>query len=137
MLNNFKIEELVDSATNERLKSLAWKIFDFELLLSLQELRAFTNKTFIINNWKDGGQFSYRGYRPPECKQGALVSAHRFGRAIDFHVADGSITAEEMRKLIIKNRDKFPGIKRMESGVNWVHIDSNYTGVKDIVLFKP
>lgn len=32
-------------------------------------------------------------------------------------------TADELRQIIIKHRDRFPYLTRMETGVNWLHID--------------
>ena len=49
------------------------------------------------------------------------MSAHQLGKAVDFNVKDKS--AEEVRKLIKQNLDKFEYPIRLEEGTSWVHID--------------
>jgi hypothetical protein len=50
-----------------------------------------------------------------------------------------SVTAEEARVEIVKNRDKFKYITTLESDVNWLHADCrNAVGVGGaIVMVKP
>jgi len=76
-----------------------------------------------INTWHNGGQFSYRGYRPWNVKVGKPFSQHKFGRGIDFDVK--GMTAEEVREAIKKDQ-KFwleKGITRIEDKVSWNHLD--------------
>jgi hypothetical protein len=49
------------------------------------------------------------------------MSAHCLGKAIDFNAKDQS--AEETRKIIKANIDKFEYPIRLEKDVTWVHID--------------
>jgi len=133
-VKNFSIQEFVDPITYTDFGEKSWQIFDDRIILSIQKLRDYFDKPITINNWFSGGQFKFRGFRPPSCTIGAIVSAHRFGRAIDFDVA--GMKAEEVRQVIIqKHEELFPLIMRMEAGVNWVHIDTVWTGKREIVLF--
>jgi hypothetical protein len=54
-------------------------------------------------------------------KSSIYMSAHCLGKAIDFNAKDQS--AEETRKIIKANIDKFEYPIRLEKDVTWVHID--------------
>ena len=109
-------------------------LFDRGLLKALDRVREKLGKPITINNWRFGGQFSQRGIRT-DPNVGAPKSAHRIGKALDFD-ADG-MSAEEVRQWIIVHQKEFPEIRRMEAGVNWVHIDCvEHTHGADIYLFK-
>jgi hypothetical protein len=132
----FKLEELVDKSTFENLGAEAWLKFSSNALIGLEKMREFFGVPFTINNWHIGGQFQYRGYRPPECKIGARLSQHRLGNAFDIDIKGW--TAEIARKHIINNQDDplLQNIMRLEDGVSWVHVD--FLPVKNrIHLFNP
>jgi len=132
----FKIEELVDPVMLKRFGSynLFKNALDSRILFEIDNIRTFFNKPITINNWNIGGEFSLRGLRPFDCKEGGLLSAHKFGKALDFDVK--GLTAEEVRQAIIKNSSKFINISRMEDNVSWVHIDCvNINKTNGIELF--
>ncbi len=133
----FRIFELVPPELMSLPEEYLWQLFDEDLLIVMDRLRIMLNLPIIINNWKSGGKFKWRGYRTNSCKIGAKKSAHRSGKAFDFDVK--GMTAEEVRKFILSRQDAFPEIKRMEDGVNWCHIDTvQYTkNQKGIHLFMP
>lgn len=83
--------------------------------------------SILVNTWKWGGPFQFRGYRPPTYKPGVTPgSYHRMGRAFDFDVKDH--TATEARKLIIGsakvNNPLTMKVQRMEDNVTWLHCDT-------------
>lgn len=136
--------ELVSSRVYKREKGNVYHLFTAKLLASVDQVYHFfrhyyNNDTkIVINDWFTGGQFKYRGYREPECKIGASYSEHKFGNAVDFDVyrKDKRLNPEDVRHMILGHRDQFLYITRMETDVNWVHIDCKATGMKDIYLFK-
>jgi hypothetical protein len=132
----FKIQELVDPDTLTRYgEDYCWKtFFDKRLLIQIDLLREYFGKPITINNWNEGGEFKYRGFRQSNCTVGATNSQHRFGRAVDFDVQ--GLTADEVRKEICKFKylPSFKFISRMEDLVTWVHIDCANT--TELELFK-
>jgi uncharacterized protein YcbK (DUF882 family) len=86
-------------------------------------VREFFGKPVTVNNWKWGGSFQYRGYRPPHCMVGAAQSYHKRGMAFDFDVK--GLTADVVRGFIKEHQDDplLHLIMRMESEVSWCHID--------------
>ena len=115
----FKLHELVDKETYEQYGQVAWQFLDERMLMALDQLREALGP-ITVNNWKWGGQFQWRGLRTSKCRQGAKMSQHRFGRAVDFDVK--GMTAREVRAYIRKHFDDF-GIACIERKVNWVHMD--------------
>lgn len=135
---HFEIEELVDPITLKQYgKEFILKhFFDSRILYQIDLIRDWFDKPMIINNWCFNGKFKYRGFRPFNCKVGSKNSAHKFGRAIDFDIV--GLTAEFVRKEIMRNQKQFPYITRMEDKVNWVHFDCvNENNKNGIILFKP
>jgi len=139
---HFRLEELVSKIVFEKYGERAWSFFDPNLLKTLDDIREHFKKPIDINNWKWGGNFHQRGLRA-NCddivKKKTLnnqlyISEHILGRAFDFDVR--GYEAEEVRREILKNNDKFPYIRRIEDNVSWVHIDGKPTGKYDIYLFK-
>lgn len=131
----FKIYELVPKIYfEEDPEAMLWLQFDDRLLRTLDMIRKKYGP-IIVNNWKRGGPFQYRGLRPPDCSAGVKYSQHKHGRACDFH--SPSIEVEELRQEIIKNpwNEEFKYITCIEDKVNWVHIDvRNHDKVKSGLL---
>jgi hypothetical protein len=135
---HFSIEELVDRATFERLGDEAWDLFHPDILQALDGVREFFDKPVTVNNWKWGGLYQFRGYRPPDCPVGTKGSYHRKGEAIDFDVKD--MLAGIVRGMILEHQNdmRLITIQRMEADVGWVHIDTGKVpeGRDRIYLFK-
>ena len=138
---HFRIEELVSPVVDNEYGESAIMLFDDRILRSADAIRDYFGKPVTINNWASGGNRRYSGYRSDgdiasmrrlgtHC---AKMSQHRFGRALDLIVGD--IPAEEVRSAIIADRALFPGITRMEGGVDWVHIDCAPIAGDGIVIF--
>ena len=143
-MKNFQLHELVDMVTFEAEGEAAWKHLDGNALLALDDLSDFfsllkgIHVPVICNNWHSGGQFQFRGYRPPfyPAHLSPLGSAHRTGKAFDLDVR--GYNAEDARRLIIANQDStlLSKIMRMEADVGWLHIDVMETGRPRIYLFR-
>ena len=132
---HFTLDELVDPVTLTALGEAAWGLFDSHLLSTLDRLRERYGRTMTVNNWKLGGKYKLRGFRPSDCPEGAPLSAHRRGQAVDFDVQ--GMTAEEVRDDIMANPEAMDMmfITRIEAGVSWVHIETtNYPN--RIVVFN-
>ena len=131
----FDIEELVSKETLDSIgETESWKLIDEKLLEVIDFIREGVGPLFA-NTWKEGGEFSYRGYRPKSYKGGAPKSQHRLGKALDMH--SKKYTAEELRKWIKENKENLPHNIRVESGVNWLHVDVHSDNKEKLYFFKP
>ena len=137
-MRNFKTQELVDKETYDLLGENALKLFNPGLLIDLDRLRDDLDKKIIVNTWywKQGG-YKDRGFRTKKSEVGNLSSQHRIGNAIDFQVE--GMDAVDVRTYIMKNKDRYHTINRMEAKVNWVHIDAKPLKIHQerIYLFQP
>jgi len=104
-----------------------------ELIASDQLLRDHFGPC-TINNWWDGGDRIYSGFRPYDCPIGAVASDHKKGRASDKLFKNA--TAEEVRAFI-KSNWKQLGITKIEEGTSWVHSSVQYTGLLILKIFYP
>ncbi len=130
----FTINELFPPSMIRRFpEKFLWGLFNPDLLRDLDAIRDFFGKPVFVNY----NGMHCRGYRDcKDCKTvGASLSMHRFGGAVDFNIE--GLTAEETRRVIVENQNLFTSIRRMERGVNWVHIDISPTGKEWIVFFEP
>lgn len=107
-----------------------WDSLSANILETFLKLCQNTTKQLVVNNWSSYADseydkiyvFKYRGFRNGnEYGSSSKLSQHKVGNAIDFHVVgeDPNIT----RSWIMSIGDKLPYNIRMESDVNWVHID--------------
>jgi hypothetical protein len=121
-----------------------WRLMDWRILYTIDEMRIYFNKPIRINNWKwvkdSKYRFEQRGFRAFEdlaeksidmVDWGKIVpsfssftSQHCFGRALDFDVE--GMFAEEVREDIQSNHShatRYQYITTIEGKVNWVHMD--------------
>ena len=141
----FRLDELVypeihKVCEQKGLLDRLWLVFDPNLLRAVDLLRERYGSC-TINNWKAGGQFKECGLRQADTSTGALLSAHKFGRAVDCHFA--TVTSEEIRQEMIKLGCFKPGFKattdpklecfrllgrleHLQNGkpISWLHVDS-------------
>ena len=102
---------------------------DEKLIKVLDLLREHFNRPITVNNWIWGGELHQRGLRANKDeivanKKDYYISQHCLGKAVDFNVK--GMTAQEVYDEIIKNKDKFYLISRIENIKNtptWCHID--------------
>ncbi|KFA99472.1 hypothetical protein HW45_03685 [Vibrio sp. ER1A] len=128
---HFATVELVSRKTYAARGEKALQLLDPRILISgdtlREELTALNpDKTemgaLTCNDWYFGGKNQYRGYRAGGEPYYGSYSAHA-GRALD--LVSKYHTAEFLREFIIKNREKFPYVTRLEGDVNWLHMDCN------------
>lgn len=142
----FSIDELVcpewyHLADKKQCLDRLWLAFPEELLVSLDRLRERFGP-LIVNNWMRGGMRCESGLRWAPTQTGAVLSQHKFGRAIDF--VSKTVTPEEVYQDLIRcgglkagfksrtDQEAAPwvGIDRIEyyPGITWTHIDRAGTG---------
>ena len=138
----FDIRELTCPHVYNKFGEYAWNFFDPRLLDTLLVIREKIGKPIYVNNWDMGGNFTQRGFRCNICplvkEKTALeklyVTAHNQGMGVDFDVK--GMSAEEVRKWIVDNKIFLPHPIRLESDVNWVHLDVRTDGMQTITFFK-
>lgn len=130
---HFGIKELVTPELYKKHGEKCWFLFDDRLLMTLDALRERFG-TCVINNWAWGGVYRDSGLRDATFystaeKYAESRSQHKYGRAADCKFKGYS--AQDVRKILIEEKDKFPFITFIETGpldkygkpMNWVHID--------------
>jgi|TARA_R110002020_G_scaffold113252_4_gene260557 hypothetical protein len=137
---NFTLQEFIDPNTYAKYGDSSIWFIDPRIVNLAQFTRERLGKPCTINNWSNGGQYSYSGFRPPECTIGAKLSQHRFGRGIDLKVS--GMTADEVREDIITNFDVYKkvGLTTIEDGAyapTWCHIDIRDTKSDKLKIVKP
>lgn len=138
----FDIRELTCPHVYDKFREYAWNFFDPRLLDTLLVIREKIGKPIYVNNWDMGGNFTQRGFRCNICplvkEKTALeklyVTAHNQGMGVDFDVK--GMSAEEVRKWIVDNKIFLPHPIRLESDVNWVHLDVRTDGMQAVTFFK-
>lgn len=125
----FKIQELVSEQVYKKYGEKSWLFIDEKLIKVLDLIREHFEKPIIVNNWLWGGNLHQRGLRANKDemvvnKKDYYISQHCLGKAVDFNVK--GMTAQEVYEEILKSKDKFYLISRIENIKNtptWVHID--------------
>lgn len=127
----FKLNELVCPHVFARYGTVAWQFLDTEALRVLLILRTVVLCVPLVCNT---GKHTQRGLRCNLCdlvksataKNAIYMTPHGMGRAWD--LTSPQMTAQEMRKKILANMDKFPMPIRIELDVTWLHIDTYDNG---------
>lgn len=125
----FKIQELVSRNVYEKYGEKSWEFIDCRLIKVLDSLREHFNKPIIINDWYFGGNLQQRGLRANydemvRNKKDYYISQHCLGKAADLNVK--GMTAQDVYEEILKNKDKFYLISRIENikdTPTWIHVD--------------
>lgn len=131
-----EVYTIEDMTAKEPYMQKGWALMDSKLLETIDVIRDIVGYPLICNTWYQDGSRRYSGYRTMGCTTGVAKSQHKLGKAVDLICP--YMTAEEMRQVIIANKDRLPYPIRIEDGVNWLHIDvkdMDYKGEK-IYLFK-
>jgi hypothetical protein len=140
VMYGFNVSEFVPSEIFRAFGVNSWWFIDTKVVLINAQLKKDFNAPIIINNWRAGGSREFCGYRPITCKIGGDNSQHRHGRASDTIVQGYS--ANEVREHIIKHKDVYMplGLTTLEDkryAPTWVHIDTRWTGLSDILIVVP
>lgn len=125
----FQLAELLPKEfyADEKASDNRWWLFDQKALWTLDRLRERFGKCYV-NNWPFGGANQWGGWRPFDCKIGAVFSQHKFGRAFD--VKFEIVRAEEVRQDIREHplEYAYQYITCIEKDVSWLHFDTrNWT----------
>lgn len=106
-------------------------------LVTLDQFMRDRFGSVTINSWATGGNRNWSGLRTPDSSYYSFTSQHAWGRASDKIFS--KVSAEEIRKDIIKNYDKMYkplGLTCIEANVSWLHSDlRNYD--KGLLIVKP
>ena len=132
----FQLNELVCPDVFNKFGQMAWQFFDDRTLVTIDWVRRTLDRPVTINNWHNGGEFTQRGLRCSTCQlvrdaaiaNRVYVSPHMLGKAFDFDVE--GLSAAEVRVWIALNKDKLPYPIRLEKDVDWLHLDTEDTGIK-------
>lgn len=139
----FRIQELVSQAVFKKYGERAWGFLNKDLIVTLDALREHFKKPITVNNWLWGGTLEQRGLRANKDplvvnKKDYYISQHCLGNAVDFNVK--GIDTKQVVEEIIKNKNKFPLLTRIENPdktPNWVHIDCMNIDTENIIIFNP
>jgi hypothetical protein len=89
----------------------------------------------VINDWWEGGQRNYSGYRPPNCIVGAEESDHKRMLAIDCHQT--IMSPEEWREKIRKDYELLKSISTLscmeKDTPTWVHLSRRWTNLPTLL----
>lgn len=119
---HFKLQELVSKEMYQDRGTKGWQLINPALIILIDRIkRQFPNGTMTINNWMWGGNRSQSGLRSPGSKWYSPTSQHSLGNAADCVFSDYS--TDEVRDYLIANAYRFPELKGVEKGVNWLHVD--------------
>jgi len=128
----FREEEFVDRETFKFYKARGWdvwRLFDADLLYSVEMMRKELKVPFVINNWHNGGNREWSGFRTPRSPYFSQYSQHN-GKAVDIITPKGP-TPEEIRKMMIKDPMKecwkyITALEMTQSGkvLTWLHMDT-------------
>lgn len=128
----YKIHEFVPKKMYKRYGQKAWRYIPSALIELADALKEqFPKGSISINNYMWGGDRQWSGIRTPESQWYSYGSQHSYGNAIDMKFSD--YNADEVRKWILDNIERFQMIKGIEIGVSWVHVDIR--NEDDVVLF--
>ena len=126
-MKHFQVYELVDQKTYEDMGDNALSLFTPQILVALDNVREYFNVPITVNNWHEGGQFQWRGYRTVEAahKLGSPTGheQHQAGNAFDFDVEGWTADMARRRILLDVDNPLLANITRIEAGVNWIHMD--------------
>lgn len=136
-MNYFKTQEFVSREIYEKWGESSLWFVDPRTLKLANFVREFFGKPITINNWTSGGQYNYSGFREPECTEGAKLSQHRFGRAIDIKVA--GMAPRAVFDAIRANEKLFMDaglttLEKAEDTPTWTHCDIRQTGLGNILI---
>lgn len=135
---NFWLQEFVPPDVYQMAGKNALWFLDPKIIILAQFVRDRFGKPVTINDWMDGGDYKFSGFRDPLCTEGVLFSQHRFGRAIDAKVRD--VDPEEVR-ADIKTKEFWWMEKGLtayeENTLTWNHLDCRNTGLATLKIIYP
>jgi hypothetical protein len=133
---HFEAQEFVPPEIFNRFGADSLWFMDCRMTWTADAAREYFGVPITINDWLWGGRFKYRGYRPPQCTEGAENSQHRLAQALDFDVK--GISAEEVRQEIKTHPSEpaFRFVTTVEDSVNWNHWDCRARRESQVVFIN-
>lgn len=136
----FEIEEFVPPQIFKQYGQRSIWFIDPKIVDIATAYREFFEVPVRINNWHNGGPYSYRGYRPPRVNIGSEYSQHKFGRAFDCNI--GTMNAKQMFDEVSKNYAHFEkfGLTTLENYKftdGWLHSDCRITNNDKLLIVDP
>lgn len=136
----FDLEEFVPPQIYKLYGEKALWFVDPKVITLATAYREFFKLPVVINNWHNGGSYSYRGYRPPRVNIGGEYSQHKFGRAFDCNI--GSMNELQMFTAVKDNFEYFKkfGLTTLEDyrfTDGWLHSDVRFTNQDSLLIVKP
>lgn len=142
---NFYLNEFVPRKIYERFTDKSVQFIDMRLVHLAQYMRDYFGVGITINDWVDGGRYNESGFRDPQTGTGAVLSQHKFGRAIDCKFSGK--TPQEIYEYIMANQQQFYDkglrcLEAIEKTPTWLHCDIRETsgygiGAGNILIVKP
>ena len=133
---NFFLDEFVPPEIYRKFGQQSSRFCHRSLFTIAQGVREHFGKSVTINNWFTAGQFKERGFRMPDTKTGAPLSAHRRGMAIDVSI-DG-IESAEIQSVLIREWDavfRTLGVTVIELDTKgWNHLACEYTAMDSLLM---
>ena len=136
---HFRIEELVSPEAFQMLhEDVLWSAFDEDLLKAADWLRERYGRC-TINNWLWSGGFTQSGLRTKDSRFYSPGSQHSIGCALDMKFSDYSAEyiRDDLAAMELAGEEIPRGIRRIERGVSWLHIDCKETNQATIYWFNP
>jgi hypothetical protein len=133
--DHFYLDEFIPPSLSEE---EGLKLIDSRLFLIVETLRVKMGVPLLINTWYNGGNRQWSGIRTPESPYYSKYSQHTCGCAVD--IISHHVTTPELIQHIKDNYDeiyKGLGLRRIELGVNWLHIDLKDTNNDQLYFFIP
>lgn len=133
--NKFYLHEFVSKEIYASWGKRSVWFLDQRLFLLAQFFRDRFGETIINNN-----EYNYSGFREPECKVGAKLSQHRFGRAMDLKFKNA--TVQEVYKDVIENYDLYKRfglttLENIEKTPTWLHCDLRNVNQDELLIVNP
>lgn len=137
-ITNFDLREFVHPNVWERFGANCIWFLDPNLYTIAQLLRDRFGPT-TINSWHYGGSRINSGFNPDR-PIGAQYSQHKYGRAIDCQFSNA--TPNEVRAEMLNQQELWidAGVTTIEHerfAPTWVHIDTRFTNLSEILIVKP
>ena len=135
---DFLLGEFVPPEILERYPDKGIWFIDPKIIAIAQFMRDRYHLPIIINDYLSKGNYINSGFRVPSEEVGAVLSQHRFGRAMDIKIQ--GMFPEEVRADIKRNWELFRGVglTTIEADTpTWTHLDCRYTGLETLLIVKP
>jgi len=136
LTKNLWLDEYIPENLYKRLQKkphILIGLLDRRLIMADQMLRDQFGPV-TINNWWDNGERNWSGIRTVESPYYSETSQHTWGRASDKIFKDA--TEQEVREYI-KGMYEELGITCIEENVSWIHSDTRWTQMTDLLIVYP